>query len=453
MMQTVIVAIPAFLALFICVRRGPEQAMLDVYLPALLLLPELSWPISGQLTFASTAILPIAAFLLMRPRQRWEWSSADFLVITLLSIRALAEGMDQGYKLGQNQAIQDFTSIFLPYFAVKEMLGDREFASTFVKRIVALLAFVAIVSVYESRMGSNLFTRLFAGIFPSTGNTQVFRFGFKRVEGPYGHAILAGVMMAIGYRLARWLEWTGQWTERFWILPISKVRFCELCILLGSILTISVGPWLGAVGGAVVIAAFRAVNRKRAMTLLILAFSVLFLPTYSAVHDFVSVDPMQAMNAGNAFQEDSAYRGKLVPLYLPVVEERPTWGWGRNGIPVLEGMASIDNAYLQVALTFGVYALGLLLAILVWTPIRLIVFGAKFPHDSHEDLSAYTLLAIYILIAISSATVWLGLQTEIFFFLLTAWSDRLVLGQSSDVTSVDSAVEMPLHFAFRRVMT
>jgi hypothetical protein len=452
MMQTVIVAIPAFLALFICVRRGPEQAMLDVYLPALLLLPELSWPISGQLTFSSTAILPIAAFLLIRPRQRWEWSSADFLVIALLSIRAFAEGMNQGYKLGQNQAIQDIISIFLPYFVVKEMLGDREFASTFVKRVVALLAFVAIVSVYESRMGSNLFARLLGGIFPSA-DSPVFRFGFKRIQGPYGHAILAGVMMAIGYRLARWLEWTGQWSERFWVLPISKVRFCELCIVLGSILTISVGPWLGAAGGAVVIAAFRAVNRKRAMTLLILAFSVLFLPLYSAVHDFVSVDPLQAMNAGNAFQEDSAYRGKLVPLYLPLVEERPTWGWGRNGIPVLEGMASIDNAYLHVALTFGVYALGLLLAILVWTPIRLIIIGAKFSKDSPEDLNAYTLLAIYILIAISSATVWLGLQTEIFFFILTAWSDRLVLGQSSEVTSVNSAVEMPVHFAFRRVMT
>jgi len=42
MIQTVIAAIPAFLALFICVRRGPEQAMLDLYLPALLLQPEVS---------------------------------------------------------------------------------------------------------------------------------------------------------------------------------------------------------------------------------------------------------------------------------------------------------------------------------------------------------------------------------------------------------------------------
>jgi hypothetical protein len=65
--------------------------VLDVYLPALLLQPEVSWLISGQLTFSSTAILPIAAFLLIRPRQRWEWSSADFLVIAFPSMRAFAE--------------------------------------------------------------------------------------------------------------------------------------------------------------------------------------------------------------------------------------------------------------------------------------------------------------------------------------------------------------------------
>jgi hypothetical protein len=30
---------------------------------------------------------------------------------------------------------------------------------------------------------------------------------------------------------------------------------------------------------------------------------------------------------------------------------------------------------------------------------------------------------------------------------------QIVLGQSSDVTSVNSAVEMSVHFPFRRVMT
>jgi len=44
-------------------------------------------------------------------------------------------------------------------------------------------------------------------------------------------------------------------------------------------------------------------------------------------------------------------------------------------------------------------------------------FSSSFQaNSSPEDLSAYTLLGIYILIAFSCATAWLGLQTEIFLF-------------------------------------
>ena len=44
-------------------------------------------------------------------------------------------------------------------------------------------------------------------------------------------------------------------------------------------------------------------------------------------------------------------------------------------------------------------------------------FSSSFQaNGSPEDPSAYTLLGIYILIAFSCATAWLGLQTEIFSF-------------------------------------
>src|SRR5262249_4949284 len=105
-----------------------------------------------------------------------------------------------------------------------------------------------------------------------------------------------------------------------------------------------------------------------------------------------------------------------------------------------------------IALTFGVYALGLFVLILIWTPIRLIIFGLKLPGDSPAASAGYSLLAIYAIIAVACATCWLGAQTEILFFLITALSDRLVLGQHSDPLSVNSALEMPPLSAFRRVM-
>jgi hypothetical protein len=455
MIQTAIVALPALAALIICIRRGPERALLDVYVPTLLLLPQSClWPISGQLSFAGAAILPISAFLILRSHHEWDWTLSDFLVIGYVALMAISEGMNSGYKLGQNMAIHELCSILLPYFAVKEALGTRQFSVDFAKRIVVSLCLVAIISIYEFRMGSDLFLSPLARIFPAAGVAPVvFRAGFMRVQGPYSHAILAGVMMAVGYRIARALDWSGEWTGRLPFLPISKVRFCEFWIIVGSIMTLSVGPWVGAAGGAVAISICRARNRRRALTMLILTIALAGWPIYSAVKAYVSVDRMVAVAAGDRLQEDSAYRGKLLPLYIPLVEERPTWGWGQKGFPVLHGMYSIDNDYLLTALSFGVYALALLVVILASTPIRLGAFALRLPRAEPATMTAYTLIAVYAIIALSIATVWMGMQLETLLFLMTGWSDRLVSKHVPDkVTDGALASDLRGQIVFRRVM-
>jgi hypothetical protein len=455
MIQNVIIVLPGLAALIVCLRRGPERALLDVYLPTLLLLPQaFTWTLSGELPFADTAILPIGLFFLFRPQREWEWSSIDFLVIAHIAITVVAEGINLGYKKGQNLALQEFCSVFLPYFAVKQIIGRQQFAVAFAKRIVVLLTIVAIISVYEFRMGSNLFVRPFVRIFFEPPNTAVFRAGFKRIQGPYGHAIAAGVMMAIGYRIARWLDWSGTWSGRMRLLPISKIRFCELWILAGSIMTISVGPWLGAAGGAVAVAVCRARNRKRALALVIFAIVVVGPPVHAAFKAYISVDRNVAVANGDRLQEDSAYRNKLLAVYIPVVDERPTWGYGRKGFPVMEGMGSIDNNYLLIALTFGLYALGLLLAILVWSPIRLCAFGLMLPGRDPAALAAFTLMGIYVLIAISMGTVAMdGGQAGRFFFLVNGWSAGLLKSGATEKARAESTAPRPhTQFAFRRVM-
>jgi hypothetical protein len=199
MIQTVLIAIPGLAALIVSMLWGSEQALLNVYLPVLLLLPQLySWPISGQFTFADTAILPIGLFLMFR--SKWQWNSIDFLVSAYMVLSVIAEGMNKGYKLGtQNLALQEVCSLILPYIVAKHIFSRTGLAIEAAKRIVMSLTIVAIVSVYEFRMGSDLFTRLFAGVFPPLENTVVIRAGFMRTQGPYGHAITLGIMMAIGF--------------------------------------------------------------------------------------------------------------------------------------------------------------------------------------------------------------------------------------------------------------
>lgn len=455
MLQTVLIALPGLAALIVCMARGPEEALLDVYLPTLLLLPQFAWPISCQMTFGDTAILPIGLFLLFRRYQRRQWSSLDLLLISYLAITVVSQTVNLGGKRGLNLALREFFAIFLPYYAVRQTLGRQQFAVDFAKRIVMLLVVVAIISVWEFRMGSVLFLRPFVGIFPPPGNTTVFRAGFMRTQGPFGHAMAAGTMMAVGYRIARWLDWNGTWSDRMWFLPISKIRFCELWIVAGSIMTISVGPWLGWSGGAVALFICRARNRRRASALVLLVIVVVCPLVYSAFNAYTSVDRFEAMAKGDKLQEDAAYRRELLPLYIPVVEARPTWGWGVASFPAINGMPSIDNGYLWTALTFGLYALGLWVAILVWSSIRLCAFGLRLPRGDPAALAAFSLMAIYVIVAIENleGAIPSGAQVATFFFLVTGWSAALLKSEAGKVVEVEAeAPQLRPQFAFRKVM-
>ena len=426
MIQTGIVAIPGIAALLECYRRGPEYAFLNVYLPVLLLLPEHSWPISGQFTFVDVAIMPIAVFLLLQPNLKWRWSTIDFLVVGYVAITIIAEGMNKGYKLGsQNLALQEFVAIILPYVVAKQMFRHPQFAVDFAKRVALCLTIVAIVSVYEFRMGMDLFTRFFDGIFPPIYTTS-FRAGFMRAQGPYGHAITLGVMMVIGFRLARWLEWNGVWKERLRFLEMSKVRFCELSMIAGSIMALSVGPWLAAACGTLVISLCRARNRRRAMLSLLFLLALFGKPIYSKFMHYVTVDPNVAHASGDGLQEDSAYRNMLIPIYTPVVEERPAWGWGRSGFPVIHNMWSIDNAYLYTALTFGLYALFFQVALFLWPPIRLIIFSLPFSRNDPKALAAFSMIGIYVLNVVMGGTAAGGGAPWTLFLIVAGWNAVLL---------------------------
>jgi len=452
----ILIGLPGLVALIVCIKRSPQYAFLNVYLPVLLLLPQTyNWNISGQLCFADTAILPIATMMSYRCWRSWKWNAMDVLVLAYVAVTVLSEGINKGYKLGQNLALQDTCAIILPYFAMVQTLRQgKDAVVAFAKRVGVALVVIAVLSIYEFRMGVNLFTTLMDRFFPAQPNTVVFRSGFMRIQGPYGHAISAGAMMAIGFRIMRWLEWNGEWTESLGFLPLSKVRFCQIWIALGSLMTISVGPWLGAAVGAIAVWLCRARNRMQAILLLTLAVVLVGPPMYSSFENYVSVDPTVARFSGDRLQEDSAYRHKLLPAYIPVIEERMAWGWGRNEFPVIDGMASIDNGYLLVALTFGSYALLLQMALLIVPTLQLALRSLPFNREDTEATTAFTLIGIYTLLGLTLGTVWLGAAAGRFIFIINAWSSAWLKDCEIPAVSESRApLEIPNQCRFRRIMS
>ena len=454
--STLLAGLPGLIALIVCIRRGPERAFLNVYLPALLLVPDsCRMSLSGQFSFGESAILPIAMFYIWNERRNWKWSFTDCLVFTFVSLVLIAEYVDADLIITKNIAIHLTVTILLPYVVAKGLSVREGMSIEVAKRIVILATVVAIASFYEFRMSANLFRAAMSPLFPQTMASEIpqFRYGVVRIAGPWAHPILAGIILAVAYRFARWLEWTHAWPENVPFLPISKVRFCEIALLFASVMTISRGPWLGALAALVIVMLLRARHRSYVTAFAIVAVFILTVPTSSYFDSYMNT------NSGSRHDEaqaSAAYRREMNKKYITIVEERPTWGWGVSlergaQYPIIDGMSSIDNQYLLLALLYGIYALAAQALILLWLPTRLFLFGLLRSHDDPATSLAVTLLGIFVVYAISITTVYLGAQTQPILFLAAGWGEALLLQRLPIAARVPSPVRR-LTYRFERAM-
>jgi hypothetical protein len=89
-------------------------------------------------------------------------------------------------------------------------------------------------------------------------------------------------------------------------------------------------------------------------------------------------------------------------------------------------MWSIDNTYLFTALTFGLYALCVQVALFVWPPIRLAVFSLSLPHSDPKALAAFSMIGIYVLNVIMGGTAAGGGVQWSFLLIIAGWTTVLV---------------------------
>src|SRR5271163_3993536 len=190
--------VPGLLALIVCIRRGPESAFLNVYLPALLLLPDgCRMAFSGQLNFAESAIISIFIYYLWTEGRHWEWTFTDCLVLTFVSLVSIAEYMNADFSVAKNMAFRTSTVVLMPYVVAKGLSAREGVNVALAKRIVILAAAVPIVSLYEFRMTFNPFLAFLSPLFPELkAQIAAFRYGFVRIQGPWSHPILAGIILA-----------------------------------------------------------------------------------------------------------------------------------------------------------------------------------------------------------------------------------------------------------------
>jgi len=88
-----------------------------------------------------------------------------------------------------------------------------------------MLAAIAVISLFEFRMGMTRFNSCFPD-FSLSGHRMGddISLGIRAHCRSYGHAILCGLIFVIAYRLQRWLEWSHSWELDFSAFTCPSIR-------------------------------------------------------------------------------------------------------------------------------------------------------------------------------------------------------------------------------------
>lgn len=450
--MSIIIIIPGFIAFYYAFMKSPHHAFVKVYVPILLFIPTYyTWevPALPDPNAQQVAILAILGVWFLRGTPGWKFSFTDLLVFAFALTLIYSEYSNVGYKESQNFIASTIGAVIAPYVLAKALIEPAGLRQQFAKSIVIVLAIVTIFALFQTVTKSNytLWQKVLGQFFGGQGwewPTQ-YRWGLPRAAGPFGHAILAGIVMVVGYRIQRWLQWSQAWPQR-------TANLLTLTLFIGAFITLVRGPLSGAIVAAIILLIGKTKKRWTIFWTLVALFIIVGIPAISWFINYASVDPALARNEN---QQTVAYRWQLIENYVDIAQKRFIWGWGRVTWPKVPSQPSIDNYYLLIFLQHGMMGLGLLLALFLTMMTRLFAHAMLQPVAQPLGSSlGFTLFSIYIVIAWSIATVWLGEQTIYLLFLLLGWSEGYLLfynqNLQKDTTGIVAAPEPK--FRFRRIL-
>ena len=410
-----VVLLPTLGGLAYAWRKGAARAFIFLVWPACLLLPSyyvLKLPGIPQVNFHGYALLLVGGmYCWMHRAARPRWHLTDGLILLFVLWCAFAEYMLKDYDAGQNRLVVLVMTYLVPY-AVGRLMTQRAghlWALLLVTVIVG--AFIGTVSPWEARMATNPFDIWWRRIWPTSvpWTGSLYRGGLRRVAGPFGHPIFHGLFFSLMIPLGIWslrrATDLGPWIRRGMLFAL----------VLGLALSMSRGPLIGGAIAVAVALMGRSKVRGAAFTWAALAVLVLAALTAGSIHDYLTI---RRGDARTPAQESAAYRNEMLGRYVEIVEQKPLLGWGKNQIPVVKNLRSIDNQYLFLTLIHG-YPASVMWLLLLLLPVVALVRRLKFQPGAHPypDLG-WALVGAFAGTLFTQVTVVAGTQTPVILTML-----------------------------------
>ena len=368
-----------------------------------------------ELYFWSAALIPVVAAWVFRGFENYNYHWMDFMILCYVVLVFYTQWLASDYKIAQKILFNTALTNLVPYILVRSLFRSKEEIIELVKTITTLGAIIAIFNCLESRFFINVFDEYLRKIWPHYVTWDVgfvmSRAGFKRAMGPFSHPIISGFWFTISLPLAIWNHSEKHFQDTY------RGKAVVILNALGLLTSISRGPILGGLVGLLIIYYGWSRNKGTILTVAAVTFSILLMAVLPSFLQYISVTRATAQNID---QQNAAYRKEMLEAYVDVVAERPFTGWGRFSVPVVNGMDSIDNQYMGIALQSGIITLAFFIVFLLWTLKNLYHCSKDSPfQDSHARLG-WCLIAGWVSSIFIMGTVYLGGQMIQYLFIMAA---------------------------------
>lgn len=434
--------LPLFAAFYFLSKKwDARDAFVLYFLPVLTLIPAYydTKLVSGipEFSFWTSALIPIVAIWVINEKMdgyRFSW--IDVVIILHIVFLFYAQFEATGYKDAQKIIFREILKRLVPFFMLKAVMADPQRRVKALVTIVGLGAIVSIFMAYEFKFYRNFIDYPIRQIWPSSvpWDGVMSRYGFKRAAGSFAHPISAGYFFALSTPIAFWL-----WKQK--LLFTNRIGLIILGLnALGVITSISRAPIAGLLLSFVII--WFGWSKSKSISggfLLILAIIGLSL----TVPKFVEYVSIKRSHAKTQDQENAAYRKEMLDNYIEVIQKRPSWGYGRYTFPIINGQKSIDNEYLFIAITSGMNNLYVYVTLIVVVAWRLLRFSLSRRYDDPAGQLGWVLLAAWISAVFTQATVYSGMQTTHYFFMIAALAESLVLSKGAFLPDPETTSNQP----------
>jgi O-Antigen ligase len=346
-----------------------------------------------------------------------------------------------------------FSKSVLPYLVGRLLIEQSRMRTQFASTLVLCLALIGAVSLLEFVKEYNFFQRIVEHLTHfSPGWIRQTRWGFGRIAGPYGHAIIAGMIFSAAVMLQLWLVKTKKWENssilrRFGVRKMP--RYISWAVWGGLYMTQSRGPWMGFAFGLIAASIGFAKDRRRAAKIAISVLLVTLAVTWVYLDKYTDT----SVKAVDQDQQNAEYRRNLITVYQPLIEQGGLWGWGTpvfysHGLPTwIPGHDSIDNEYIRIGMAQGYLGLGSFTLMMLLSIVSLARLCYSL-NGRDDRLFAYCMLGIVLGMTFTLTTVYLGDPMMQIVFLFLGWSQSIIPTRTQEQIEAPAAAQL---FEFERV--